>query len=156
MLYTTTESPIGELLLAGDEEHLQVLWMGGAPEPDWVRADAPFAAARTQLGEYFAGERLAFDLALAPAGTPFQQAVWEALRAIPYGTTTSYGALAAQLGRPGAARAVGAANGRNPIAVVVPCHRVVGADRSLTGFGGGLERKRTLLALEAGSLFATP
>jgi methylated-DNA-[protein]-cysteine S-methyltransferase len=85
MLYTTTESPIGELLLAGDEERLEVLWMGGAPEPDWVRADAPFAAARTQLGEYFAGERTAFDLVLAPAGTPFQQAVWEALRAIPYG-----------------------------------------------------------------------
>jgi methylated-DNA-[protein]-cysteine S-methyltransferase len=104
---------------------------------------------RAQLAEYFAGRRRDFDLPLAPAGTPFQQRVWQALRAIPYGRTESYGALAARLGQPGAGRAVGLANGQNPIAIVIPCHRVIGAGGALTGYGGGLERKRWLLALEA-------
>jgi O-6-methylguanine DNA methyltransferase len=106
------------------------------------------AAVIAQLTAYFAGERQAFDLPLAPVGTPFQQRVWTALRAIPSGTTMSYGALAAVLGQPGAAQAVGRANGANPIPVVVPCHRVIGADGSLTGFRGGLDRKRALLQLE--------
>jgi len=156
-VFTTMPSPIGELLLAGDATHLTALWMGGRPDPAWERADdaTPLAAARVQLAEYFAGERETFDLALDPAGTPFQQQVWAALRAIPYGTTTTYGALARGLGRPGAARAVGLANGANPLAVVVPCHRVVGADGSLTGFGGGLDRKRRLLDIEARTLFTT-
>ena len=104
---------------------------------------------KTQLDEYFAGDRQEFDLPLAPAGTPFQRQVWEALASIPYGEVTSYAALADRLGRPGSARAVGAANGANPLAIVVPCHRVVGADGTLTGYAGGLDAKRTLLTLEA-------
>lgn len=153
-LYATVGSPIGELLLTGDGRALHGLWMQDAgrprrPGPGWRRDDAAFSAAREQLAEYFAGERTAFDLPLAFAGTPFQQLVWAALREIPYGETMSYGALARRLGKPGAARAVGLANGRNPIAVIVPCHRVIGADGSLTGFGGGLERKRVLLELES-------
>jgi methylated-DNA-[protein]-cysteine S-methyltransferase len=160
MRFTTSHSPIGELLLVGDGAALCGLFMQDGPrptalDPSWVRDERPFAAALAQLEEYFAGARTAFDLALAPAGTAFQQRVWAALREIPYGATTSYGALAARLGAPGASRAVGLANGRNPISVVVPCHRVVGADGSLTGFGGGTERKRALLDLEAGGrLFA--
>lgn len=105
-----------------------------------------------QLGEYFAGERRAFDVPLAASGTEFQKAIWNALVEIPYGATTSYGELARRAGRPGAVRAAGAANGANPIAVIVPCHRVIGADGSLTGYGGGLERKRALLALEGARL----
>jgi methylated-DNA-[protein]-cysteine S-methyltransferase len=117
---------------------------------DWVRADAAFAEAHRQLTEYFAGARQRFDLELKPAGTPFQRRVWRALREIPPGRTATYGELADRLGRPGAARAVGAANGLNPISIVVPCHRLVGADGSLTGYAGGLERKRFLLELEEG------
>jgi methylated-DNA-[protein]-cysteine S-methyltransferase len=160
VLYTTVDSPIGELLLLGDGHALHGLWMldgpaAGAVRPGWTPADGRFEVARGQLDAYFAGRRLAFDLPLALAGTPFQVHVWRALLEIPYGETTSYGELARQV-RPGggwqAARAVGAANGRNPIAVIVPCHRVVGADGSLTGYGGGLERKRFLLDLEAATL----
>ena len=156
-LYTTVESPIGELLLAGDEQALHGLWMQAGRHPRqvgerWRRATEPFAVAVEQLGEYFAGERTAFDLPLRPAGTAFQLAVWSALRTIPYGQTRSYGQIAAQIGKPDAMRAVGAANGQNPIAVIVPCHRVIGADGSLTGFGGGLERKRILLDLESGRI----
>jgi methylated-DNA-[protein]-cysteine S-methyltransferase len=110
---------------------------------------------RDQLDAYFAGERRDFDLQLAPEGTPFRQEVWSALRDIPYGETRSYGQLAAQIGRPGAARAVGLANGRNPIAIVVPCHRVIGSNRSLTGYAAGVERKRQLLELETGVLGLT-
>ena len=155
MRYTTTDSPIGELLLVGGDDALCGLFMQAGPrprrlEPSWRRDDRAFDAVRTQLGEYFAGERTRFDLPLAPVGTPFQREVWSALCEIPYGTTVGYGELAARIGRPRAFRAVGLANGRNPIAVVVPCHRVVGADGSLTGFGGGMERKRRLLDLEAG------
>jgi methylated-DNA-[protein]-cysteine S-methyltransferase len=152
MHITTVESPIGELTLASDGEALTGLYMTDQrhrPElPAAGGDDAVLAAAREQLTEYFAGERRAFDLPLRPAGTPFQRAVWDALRDIPYGETAGYGELARRLGRPGAARAVGRANGRNPIAVVVPCHRVIGAAGALTGYGGGLERKRYLLELE--------
>ena len=114
-------------------------------------ARPPFAAAARQLGAYFAGELTRFDLELKPDGTPFQRMVWTALRAIPYGQTVTYGELAARLGAPGSSRAVGLANGKNPISIVVPCHRVIGADGSLTGYGGGLPRKRFLLDLERGA-----
>jgi methylated-DNA-[protein]-cysteine S-methyltransferase len=157
MLYCTVDSPIGELLLAGDGEKLAMLHMQAgrrrikAPA-GWTHSDAPFARVRAQLAEYFEGRRRRFELPLAPAGSPFELAVWRALLEIPYGETRSYGELAARIGRPDAARAVGTANARNPIAVIIPCHRVIGADGSLTGFGGGLERKRLLLDLEAGVL----
>jgi methylated-DNA-[protein]-cysteine S-methyltransferase len=155
MLYCTLESPLGDLLLAGDEDKLRMLYMQGGHNPmrvagGWTRSEEAFALARAQLEEYFAGRRRGFDLALDPAGSPFELAVWRALLAIPYGETVSYGELAARIGRPGAPRAVGVANARNPISVIVPCHRVIGADGSLTGYGGGLERKRLLLDLEAG------
>jgi methylated-DNA-[protein]-cysteine S-methyltransferase len=156
-LYTTMESPIGELLLLGDGEALHGLYMQGGRRPvpiadDWQRAEEPFADARRQLDEYFAGDRVEFDLALAATGSEFERTVWRALRQIPYGETISYGELARRIGRPDRARAVGAANGRNPISIVVPCHRVIGADGSLTGYGGGLDRKRFLLDLEQGTL----
>ena len=149
--YTTTPSPIDELLLVGDGEAVTALHMAAqryGPADvgaDWRRDDRLFTVATGQLAAYFAGELTDFDLPLAPAGTGFQQRVWAALRTIPYGQTTSYGELAGQLGNPGASRAVGLANGRNPIAVVVPCHRVIGANGTLTGYGGGLDRKRWLL-----------
>jgi methylated-DNA-[protein]-cysteine S-methyltransferase len=116
-----------------------------------VRDGDPLREARRQLEEYFAGERREFSLTLEPAGTDFQRRVWQALRGIPYGATMSYGELARRIGNPRAVRAVGLANGANPISIIVPCHRVIGADGSLTGYGGGLERKRFLLALERGS-----
>jgi methylated-DNA-[protein]-cysteine S-methyltransferase len=155
--YTTMASPVGELLLTADEEgRLSALWLPGDPLSRHARArpgdarrdDGALAPARTQLEEYFAGERTAFDLPVAPAGTPFQQSVWAQLRRIPYGTTTTYGELAARLGRPTAVRAVGAANGANPVSIVIPCHRVIGASGLLTGYGGGLAAKRRLLDLE--------
>lgn len=155
MLYTTFESPIGELLAVGDGQALHGLYMQEgrtrrAVEPGWEAAAEPFAGVRAQLAEYFTGQRRTFDVPLATAGSPFQRRVWHALREIPYGQTTSYGELARRIGVPSASRAVGVANGHNPIAVIVPCHRVIGADGSLTGYGGGLERKRLLLDLEAG------
>jgi methylated-DNA-[protein]-cysteine S-methyltransferase len=113
-------------------------------------ATEPFGTAADQLAAYFAGRLTEFSLPLAPAGTPFQRRVWAGLQEIPYGDTWSYGQLAGKVGNPAAVRAVGLANGRNPIAVVIPCHRVIGADGSLTGYGGGLDRKRFLLDLEAG------
>ncbi len=154
--HTVLDSPIGPLTVVAAEGALTGLYMDvhrHRPDPDRFgeRRDEGFDAVAAQLEEYFAGRRRHFDLPLAPAGTPFQLAVWRALAAIPYGTTESYGQLAARIGRPGASRAVGLANGRNPISVVVPCHRVIGADGSLTGYGGGLERKRVLLDLEARS-----
>jgi methylated-DNA-[protein]-cysteine S-methyltransferase len=154
-LYTTMESPIGELLLVGDGERLSGLYMQEGRKPkriatDWGKSAAPFAAVKRQLEEYFAGERTTFEVKLAPEGAPFERQVWHALEAIPYGETVSYGEIARRVGQPTAARAVGTANGRNPIAVIVPCHRVIGADGSLTGYGGGLERKRLLLELERG------
>jgi methylated-DNA-[protein]-cysteine S-methyltransferase len=157
MLYTSIESPIGELLAVGDRQALHGLYMqegrtGIALRADWEPAEEPFADVRAQLAEYFDGRRTVFDLPLAMQGTPFQLQAWRALQDIPYGQTISYGEQARRIGRPADPRAVGQANGRNPIAVIVPCHRVIGADGSLTGYGGGLERKRHLLELEAGML----
>ncbi len=157
MIYTTIESPLGELLLAGDGAVLHRLDMREGRRPvriaeGWKREDDAFADVRAQLDEYFDGTRRDFDIQLALSGNPFERRVWEALLEIPYGQTVSYGHLAGRIGKPNAARAVGLANGRNPVAVIVPCHRVIGADGTLTGYGGGLERKRLLLDLEAGVL----
>jgi methylated-DNA-[protein]-cysteine S-methyltransferase len=157
MIYTTFDTPIGELLLAGDGRALQRLSMQSAPrpvaiDPRWQRDDRPFAGAREQLEQYFDGARREFDVELDLVGNPFELRVWDALLEIPYGETASYGQIATALGEPAAARAVGLANARNPVALIVPCHRVIGADGSLTGYGGGLERKQFLLDLEAGVL----
>jgi methylated-DNA-[protein]-cysteine S-methyltransferase len=154
-LFSTHDSPLGPLLLSGDEDALSGLRFGSAApaRPGWRRDDNRFAAERRQLDEYFAGERTEFDFALRMEGGPFERRVWELLRAVPYGTTASYGELATRLGAPNRARAVGAANGRNPVAIVVPCHRVIGADGGLVGYGGGVDRKRALLELE-GTLLA--
>jgi methylated-DNA-[protein]-cysteine S-methyltransferase len=154
--YDTMDSPLCELLLATDGHALTAVHMNGTPGTGWKRDRGALREPAEQLEAYFAGELREFDLPLAPQGTPFQREVWSALREIPYGGTTSYGELAASVGRPHAARAVGAANGRNPIAVVIPCHRVIGASGALTGYGGGLGRKRLLLDLEAGRLTAYP
>ena len=156
MLYrTTTSSPVGTLtLVASDTGLVAILWPDDAPGRVRLTEaqDAPdhpvLAATATQLAEYFAGARTAFDLPLATAGTDFQRAVWRALDAIPYGETRSYADIARAIGRPTAMRAVGAANGRNPISIVTPCHRVIGASGALTGFAGGLAAKRHLLGLE--------
>lgn len=158
MLFTYYASPIGDLLLAGTEDTLAVIGFPSGkgrkqPEPDWVQNDRAFPEARQQLDEYFAGDRKKFDLKLAPSGTAFQLEVLDALCEIPYGETRSYQDLATGIGRPKAVRAVGAANGRNPLPIVIPCHRVIGADGSLTGFGGGLPTKQFLLELE-GATFA--
>jgi len=158
------DSPLGDLTVVAEGGALTALYFPGhlrMPPPGTFgpRDDAAFAAVRDQLAEYFAGERTSFDLPLAPRGGDFQQRVWRLLRAIPYGETRTYGDLARELGDPALAQAVGAANGRNPLSIVVPCHRVVGAGGSLTGFAGGLSRKRFLLTLEepapttAGRLF---
>ncbi len=150
--YRMIESPIGPLTLAGDGDVLTNLRMVDQTyEPDradWTRDDSSFQDAVDQLAAYFAGDLREFDLNIEMAGTEFQRKVWNALRTIPYGETRSYGEIAEQIGSPNAFRAVGLANGHNPIAVIVPCHRVIGANGSLTGFGGGLERKSTLLELE--------
>ena len=156
LLHTTIDTPIGELLLVGDGGALHGLYMQDGPRPKvvergWIRAAEPFTAVREQLGQYFAGERTEFDLPLTLSGPQFERTVWDALRRIGYGETVSYGEIARRIGYPDAARAVGRANGRNPISVIVPCHRVIGADGKLTGYGGGLERKRHLLELEAGA-----
>jgi methylated-DNA-[protein]-cysteine S-methyltransferase len=151
MRYTTMPSPIGELLIAGTEDGIAAIHMQpAAPEPSWVRDDDALKDAVAQLEAYFAGELTTFDLPLAPQGSPFQRRVWSALRDIPYGQTESYGTLAERIGRPGAARAVGRANSQNPIAIIVPCHRVIGATGQLTGYAGGMDRKRALLDLERG------
>jgi len=152
--FTYFESPIGRLLLTSDGSVLTGLYMEPSHETQstegWVqdRTLAPLAATLRQLKEYFAGTRRAFDLPMRLEGTAFQQRVWRELNEIPYGQTWSYGELAKRIGNPSGSRAVGLANGRNPISVLVPCHRVIGADGSLTGYGGGLERKRWLLAHE--------
>lgn len=155
--YTIMESPIGPLMLVGSETGLYAIHftrdgVRPMPEAGWQHDPAALAQAVQQLTEYFAGERRAFSLALAPQGTPFQREVWAALQTIPYGQTTSYGVLAGQLGRPSAARAVGAANGQNPLPIVIPCHRVVGSNGALTGYAGGLAIKRALLKLEGAAL----
>ncbi|HEY5920892.1 MAG TPA: methylated-DNA--[protein]-cysteine S-methyltransferase [Kofleriaceae bacterium] len=149
----TLPSPLGVLRLYGHADELIGVWLPDSD--DLVPAHAKQAstpvlrATAKQLEEYFAGERRAFDLPLAPRGTGFQQLVWRALTAIPFGETRSYGELARAIGRPSASRAVGAANGKNPISIIVPCHRVIGASGDLTGYGGGLPAKRWLLAHEA-------
>ncbi len=153
--YTFIPSPVGRLLLSGDGHQLHMLsfTMGcraREPEPAWTEDDVPFREVIRQLEEYFAGVRREFQLPLAPQGTPFQLAVWEALQRIPYGETTSYGQLARRLDRPNASRAVGLANGANPIAIIIPCHRVIGSNGNLTGFGGGIDIKQRLLDLERG------
>lgn len=152
MHYRYHPSPIGQLLLAGDEQGLHLLHMDSAQPwqlaDSWQLATHQLDGVMRQLDEYFAGQRERFDVRLAPRGTAFQREVWWALQQIPYGTTTSYAQLAQQIGRPRAIRAVGTANGANPVAVIVPCHRVIGSDGSLTGFAGGLERKQQLLQLE--------
>ncbi|KQO57033.1 MULTISPECIES: methylated-DNA--[protein]-cysteine S-methyltransferase [unclassified Methylobacterium] len=154
--YTFLDTPIGALLLAGADECLRCIGFPtgkGAvtPRADWHQDDAAFAEARRQLSAYFEGRLTRFDLELDPRGTPFQRQVWTALMDIPPGETISYGELARRIGRPSASRAVGAANGANPLPIVVPCHRVIGAAGSLTGFAGGLDTKRWLLALERGA-----
>jgi len=154
MYYCYLESPLGELLLAGEDDALSLIGfpkgkMRHDPEPDWIYNEKPFALVRRQLQEYFAGERKDFDLPLKVTGTEFQVQVLDALRRIPYGETRSYADIAKRIGRPKATRAVGAANGRNPIPIVIPCHRVIGSSGDLTGFGGGLDTKEALLRLEA-------
>jgi len=153
MYFSVYESPVGSLLLAGDGDTLSLISFpaGRAARqaaPDWLRRNDAFKSVKAQLRAYFAGELTSFDLQLAPAGTSFQQAVWAALRLIPYGETRSYAAIARELGNPDATRAVGAANGLNPLPIVIPCHRVIGSDGSMTGFGGGIECKKFLLSLE--------
>lgn len=149
--YTVAPSPLGALTLTSDGERLTSLDVERRNAPRAATRDpGPFAAVVTQLHEYFAGERTVFDVPLSPAGTPFQLRVWGALQTIPYGTVTTYGDLARAIGAPKAVRAVGRANATNPIAIVVPCHRVVGSDGALRGFRGGVERKARLLALERG------
>lgn len=151
---TTLESPVGPLFLAVSDDGLRAIEFPTSRHPlrrgaDWREGAHPLIdRTRQQLHEYFDGRRREFDLPLAPLGTAFQRAVWQALASIPYGQTVSYVQLAARVGRPTASRAVGAANGRNPLPIVLPCHRVIGADGSLTGFGGGLPTKRFLLELE--------
>lgn len=154
MYYCYLDTPIGELLLAGEDGALAMIGfpkgsMRREPESDWIFNEAQLEDAARQLREYFAGERRDFDLPLKLQGTEFQVSVLEALQDIPYGETTSYGEIAKRIGRPKAVRAVGAANGRNPIPIVVPCHRVIGSTGDLTGFGGGLDTKEALLRLEA-------
>jgi methylated-DNA-[protein]-cysteine S-methyltransferase len=154
MRYTYADSPLGDLLFIGDHGGLTGMYMQTTRYPvnvgrDWVRDDKSFADVRQQMDEYFAGTRQDFDLQLNARGSGFQKRVWAALVKIPYGETASYGQIAAQLGSPDAARAVGLANGQNPISIIVPCHRVIGADGSLTGYGGGLPAKQFLLSLEA-------
>nr|WP_236544110.1 methylated-DNA--[protein]-cysteine S-methyltransferase [Spiractinospora alimapuensis] len=149
-IYDEVSSPIGTIILVGDGTSLTGLYMESPPADagEWRHAPGALREVTEQLSAYFAGELRTFTLSLAPEGTEFQRGVWRALTRLPYGQTTSYGELATSLGKPGASRAVGLANGRNPISIVVPCHRVIGADGSLTGYGGGLPRKRHLLTLE--------
>ena len=147
------DSLLGEILLAGNEQgvtHVSFQSGEGAlvPGVNWQRDDGRWATAVSQLTAYFAGELQTFDLPLAPKGTPFQQKVWAYLQTIPYGRTTTYGTIAEELGNPNGSRAVGVANGRNPIAIIIPCHRVVGSNGKLTGYAGGLHIKEALLSLE--------
>lgn len=153
LVYGYLESPVGHLLLVADADHLRgISFPDGSrkqePQAGWRRDDAYFPDTSAQLRAYFAGELTEFSLPLLFDGTAFQNAVWQALSDIPYGETTSYGALASTIGNAKACRAVGAANGANPLPIVVPCHRVIGADNSLTGFGGGVDVKHFLLTHE--------
>ena len=165
LAYGTFDSPVGPLLVAGNAKGLHLIRFPSEsrakpPPAHWRRDDRHFADAFRQLAAYFAGDLTRFDLPLYFAGTAFQNEVWAALRDIPFGETVSYGALASRIGRPTASRAVGGANGANPLPIVVPCHRVIGSDKSLTGFGGGNEIKKFLLdherRLARGETFRTP
>lgn len=151
--FATLESPLGPVLLAGDAKGLRrINFLAGSkpysPGADWIEDKTPLHEALEQVAAYFRGERTSFDLPLAPEGTPFQLRVWQALREIPYGQTITYGDLAKNIGKPSASRAVGAANGRNPLPIIVPCHRVIGSNGNLTGFYGGVHLKAGLLELE--------
>jgi methylated-DNA-[protein]-cysteine S-methyltransferase len=153
LAFSYVATPIGDLLMAGDGVHLHLISFPGGtrarePEPGWRRDDALFAEVSKELRAYFAGELTEFTIAIKLSGTAFQKSVWQALSAIPYGETASYGELAKRIGFPSATRAVGAANGANPIPIILPCHRVIGANGSLTGFGGGIGTKRFLLEHE--------
>jgi methylated-DNA-[protein]-cysteine S-methyltransferase len=153
-VFSIVPSPVGPLTLVGEGDVLVGLYFDNAslaltPPEAWRRDDGRLRPVAAQLAEYFAGTRTRFDLPLAPCGTAFRRTVWDALLNIPYGETTTYGALARALGKPAAQRAVGGANHNNPIAIIIPCHRVIGADGSLTGYGGHVSRKRVLLDLEA-------
>jgi methylated-DNA-[protein]-cysteine S-methyltransferase len=156
MRFTTIGSPVGPLRLVADEQGLRRLEFVdgrlGPPRDEWTEDARALAPVTRQLEEYFAGRRKVFDLDLAPEGTEFQRRVWERLLEIPYGETISYGTLARRVGNPAASRAVGLANGRNPIAIIVPCHRVIGSNGTLTGYGGGLPIKQKLLELERGQI----
>ena len=155
-LYTQLDSPLGPLTLTGNGKTLTAIWFATPKHhkvlqnlSHWRRDDMAFTEVTKQLQEYFVGQRQVFTIEMAPEGTPFQQQVWMALREIPYGQTMSYGQIARAIGNDKAVRAVGTANGCNPLAPIVPCHRVIGADGSMTGYAGGLERKRWLLEMEA-------
>ncbi len=156
MNFTHHDSPIGRLLLVSDEQGLrQIGFPAGKntpmPEENWHEKDAAFNEEHAQLNAYFDGKLTRFNLKLAPRGTEFQQSVWTALQNVGYGTTCSYRDIAKSLGKPGASRAVGSANGKNPIPIVIPCHRIIGSDGTLTGFGGGLMTKQWLLSHETGA-----
>ena len=151
--YCVIASPVGKLLLTASGKHLTRLsFQNGKqpvkPDPAWIYNQQPFHETIEQLNAYFSGKRKAFTIKAAPAGTPFQQQVWETLKTIPYGKTVSYGEIAQAIGKPQASRAVGAANGKNPISIIFPCHRVIGSTGNLVGYGGGLSIKEKLLALE--------
>lgn len=153
LAFTEIDSPVGRLLLGGGDDYLSLVWFQSGkrpmtPDPAWRQDAAPFRRAIEEFKEYFAGRLQSFTTALRPEGTAFQKRVWEELQRIPYGETISYGQLAERIGNPKASRAVGLANGSNPISIVVPCHRVIGASGKLTGYGGGLTIKEKLLALE--------
>lgn len=152
-IYTHVDSPLGSILVLGDGRFVTGLYLphdrrGIVPDASCERNDAALADVREQLGEYFAGTRRSFDVPLQLAGTSFQQRVWRELVKIPFGTTISYGELARRIGNSNASRAVGHANGRNPVSIIVPCHRVIGGDGRLTGYAGGLDEKQRLLAWE--------
>ncbi|MFD0776228.1 methylated-DNA--[protein]-cysteine S-methyltransferase [Streptomonospora algeriensis] len=155
-LYDLVPSPLGELLLIGDGEAVTGLYMdpherfAQQVRSEWRRDPTALREAAEQLGAYFAGELREFSLPLAPLGTAFQRTVWRALTTIPYGATATYGGLARAIGKPNASRAVGMANNRNPVSIIVPCHRVIGADGAMVGYGGGISRKEVLLSLERG------
>lgn len=159
--YSYIDSPLGRMFVQGDGEFVTGLFMPHhkgwrGPDASWQQSDAPFVAVREQLAEYFAGERQQFDLPFKFTGTPFQQQVWQELLRIPFGTTITYAQLAQRVGKPTASRAVGHANSRNPISIIVPCHRVIGADGKLTGYAGGVDKKKWLLGWERNARPSAP